>query len=247
MNWRLLLLGLLAFLAALLVVLPARWVGGLLPPGVQCAQWGGTLWRGSCAQLAVAVPGHPPVRIESTSWKLHPLSLLRGRLSADISLEDARGDATGQVQVTRSGQLVLHETSARIQLDPQFSGGLPSGWRGRVEMQQVELDWQANRVKRLGGEFRFSELRDENGRDIGSYQLAFPASSTPPYTGQLSDQGGPLDVQASVGLGEDRSWSLNGTVAMRQGGDASFRRYLEVLGSPDAAGRYPLTASGTFK
>ncbi len=247
MSWRVLLLGLVAFLVALLVVLPARWVGGLLPPGVQCAEWRGTLWRGSCGQLAVAVPGHPPVRIESTSWKLHPLSLLRGRLSADIALTDARGDATGQVEMTRSGQLVLHETAARIQLDPQFSGGLPAGWRGRVEMQQVELDWQANQVHRLGGEFRFIDLRDENGREMGSYQLGFPASSTPPFNGQLSDQGGPLDVQASVGLGADRSWSLNGTVAVRQGGDTSFRRYLEVLGAPDAAGRYPLSASGTFK
>jgi hypothetical protein len=246
-SWRLLLLGLVAFLVALLVVLPARWVGGLLPPGVQCAEWRGTLWHGSCAQLAVAVPGHPPVMIESTSWKLHPLSLLRGRLSADIALVDARGDATGQVQMTRSGELVLRETSARIQLDPQFSGGLPSGWSGRVEMQQVELDWQANRVKRLGGDFRFSDLKDQNARAVGSYQLVFPLSSTPPFTGQLNDLGGPLAVQASVGLGEDRSWSLNGTVAVRQGGDTSFRRYLEILGAPDAAGRYPLTASGTFK
>jgi hypothetical protein len=243
----LLLLGLAAFLLALLVVLPARWVGGMLPPAVQCAEWGGTLWRGSCAKLAVAVPGHPPVRIEATSWKLHPVSLLRGRLAAEVALTDARGDAAGQVEMTRSGQLVLHGATARIQLDPQFSGGLPSGWRGRVEMQQVELDWRANQVHRLGGEFRFNDLRDENGREMGNYQLVFPDSSTAPFSGQLHDQGGPLQVQAAVGLGADRSWSINGTVAERQGSNAGFRRYLEVLGSPDAAGRYPLSATGTFK
>lgn len=247
MSWRVLLLGLLAFLLALLVVLPARWVGGMLPRDVQCTQWRGTLWRGSCDHLAVGVPGHPPVTIESTSWKLHPLPLLRGRLAADIALADARGDATGQVQMTRSGQLVLHGASARILLDPQFSGGLPAGWRGRVEMQQVELDWQANQVHMLGGEFRFLDLRDQNGREMGNYQLLFPLSSTAPFNGQLSDQGGPLDVKAAVGLGADRSWSINGTVAVRDGGDAGFRRYLEVLGAADASGRYPLTATGTFR
>jgi hypothetical protein len=114
-------------------------------------------------------------------------------------------------------------------------------------MQQVELDWQANQVHRLGGEFRFNDLRDENGREMGNYQLVFPDSSTAPFSGQLRDQGGPLEVQATVGLGADRSWSLNGTVAERQGSNAGFRRYLEVLGSPDAAGRYPLSATGTFK
>lgn len=247
MSWRVLLLGLAAFLVALVVVLPAGWVGGMLPANVQCANWSGTLWRGQCAQLTVQVPGQAPVVVESTGWRLHALPLLRGRLSAEVTLADARGDASARIQMSRSGLLVLRDVSAQLRLDPQFSGGLPSGWRGGVEMQQVELDWDARRVKHLQGEFRFTDLRDERGRAIGSYLVSFPPSTAPPFTGQLSDQGGPLQVQATLQLAEDRAWSVNGTATPRGDADASFRRYLEVLGAPDAAGRYPLSVSGTFR
>jgi hypothetical protein len=34
---------------------------------------------------------------------------------------------------------------------------------------------------------------------------------------------------------------------VRGGEDGGFRRYLEALGAPDASGRYPLSATGTFK
>ena len=46
-----LLLGLAAFALALIVVLPARWMGGVLPEGVQCDQWSGSVWRGQCSGL----------------------------------------------------------------------------------------------------------------------------------------------------------------------------------------------------
>jgi hypothetical protein len=239
-------LGVAAFLVAMLVVLPARWVGGLLPPAAQCRQWGGTIWRGRCNQLTVQVPGQRPITLESASWRLHPLRLLRGRVAADVVLEDPRGEATGSLELARGG-LLLRGLAARAQLDPQFPGGLPAGWRGRLEMQSVDLDWQANSLQHLQGEFRFFELRDERGRDLGSYQAIFPAATAPPFKGQLTDLGGPLELRAAVELSVERNWSLNGTVMVRGGEDGGFRRYLEALGAPDASGRYPLSATGTFK
>ncbi len=210
------LLGVAAFLVAMLVVLPARWVGGMLPPAAQCMEWRGTIWRGHCARLTIQVPGQQPITLESASWRLHPLRLLRG-------------------------------VAARAQLDPQFPGGLPAGWRGRLEMQALDLDWQRNQLQRLQGELRFFDLRDERGREIGSYQASFPAAAAPPFKGQLTDLGGPLELRATVELSVERNWSLNGTVMTRGGDDGGFRRYLEALGAPDASGRYPLSATGTFK
>lgn len=241
------LLGIVAFLVAMLVVLPARWVGGLLPPAAQCTEWRGTIWRGSCGQLTVQVPGQRPITLESASWKLHPLGLLRGRLAADVVLDDPRGEATGGVEVARSGLLQLRDVVARARLDPQFPGGLPTGWSGRLEMQSLELDWQVDKLQHLQGEFSFYDLRDEQGRDVGSFRASFPATEAPPFTGELMDLGGPLELRAMVELTAERNWSLNGTVMVRGGEDGGFRRYLEALGAPDAAGRYPLSATGTFK
>jgi hypothetical protein len=246
-NRRVLFLGIAAFLLALLVVMPARWVGGLLPSSARCTAWSGTIWRGQCGQLTVAVPGQAPVTLESAGWKLHPLTLLRGRLAADVTIADPRGDASGRMEVGRGELLMLRAVSAHAQLDPQFPGGLPAGWRGRLEMQGLDLDWQANKLQRLAGEFSFLDLRDEQGHDIGSYRASFPAAAAPPFNGQLADLGGPLELHATLALTADRNWSLNGTIAVRGGDTTGFRRYLEALGAPDASGRYPLSATGTFK
>lgn len=240
-------LGIAAFLVAMLVVLPARWVGGLLPPAARCVEWSGSIWRGSCGQLTVQVPGQRPITLQSASWTLHPLRLLRGRLAADVVVEDPRGAATGSLEVARNGLLVLRGVEAQARLDPQFPGGLPAGWSGRLEMQALDLDWEVDELRRLQGEFRFLNLRDERGREVGSYQASFPATNGPPFKGQLTDLGGPLELRAAVELSVERNWSLNGTVMMRGAEDGGFRRYLEALGAPDASGRYPLSATGTFK
>jgi hypothetical protein len=241
------LLGIAAFLVAMLVVLPARWVGGLVPPIAQCMPWSGTIWRGRCSQLTVRVPGQQPITLAAARWELHPLRLLRARLAADVVLEDPRLEGTGSLEVARNGLLQLRGVAARAQLDPQFPGGLPAGWRGRVEIEALDLDWQVDQLRRLQGELRFLDLKDEQGRDVGSFQASFPAASGPPFTGQLTDLGGPLEVRATVALTVERNWSLNGTVKVRDGQDSGLRRYLEALGAPDAAGRYPLSATGTFK
>jgi hypothetical protein len=246
-NWRVLLLGLVAFAVVLVVVLPARWVGRLAPSAVQCAQWSGTLWRGSCRQLTVKVPGKPAVTIENAGWRLHPLPLLRGRVATEVTITDTRGDAAGHVEFARGGQLVLRGVSARVQFDPRLPIAMPEGWRGRAEIRQLELDLQRDQLRHLQGEFAFFDLRDENGRELGNYRVSFPPSTAPPFKGQIADAGGPLELQGTLELTGDRQWALDGKVAARTGSGRGIAGSLEILGAPDAAGRYPLSATGTFR
>ena len=248
MSWRVIVLvGLLAFSGALLAVWPARWATGLLPSIVRCQDWRGTVWRGQCRQLTVAMPGEPPLTIETAGWTLHPAPLLHGRLAADVALTDMRGDATGHVELARGGLLVLRGVSARMLLDPRMPSALPAGWRGRAEMQQLELDWQSSQLRHLQGQLQLSDLRDEQGHDLGNYRLDFPPATAPPFRGAITDQGGPLQLRGTLELTADRRWSLAGTVAARAGADPAITQYLDALGAADAAGRYPLSAAGTFR
>jgi hypothetical protein len=243
---RALLLGLLAFVLALLTVLPARWVGGSLPSSVRCEQWRGTVWRGRCRQLAVAVPGQPALKIESAAWTLHPLPLLHARLAAEVVLTDARGDAAGHVEFSRDGRLVLQDLSARVLFDPQLPSAMPQGWRGRVEIQHLDLDWRPNELRRLQGQFHFLDLRDDQERELGDYRLDFPPATAPPFTGQLADEGGPLELRGTLQLTADQTWTLDGTVAARASADPGIQSMLQVLGPADGSGRYPLSATGHF-
>jgi Type II secretion system (T2SS), protein N len=245
-SWRTLLLGLLAFVLALLTVLPARWAGAMLPSSMGCAQWGGTLWRGRCRQLTVTAPGQGSITVETASWTLHPLPLLHGRIVAELALTDARGDVSGHMELARGGLLTLRGVSARVLFDPKLPSVMPDGWRGRIEINQLELDWQVDRLRHLQGDFRFFDLRDAQGRELGDYRLSFPPSTSPPYTGQLNDEGGPLQLRGTLQLTADRKWSLDGTVALRGSADPAIQRTLEALGPADASGRYPLSATGSF-
>lgn len=232
MKLRVLLLGLLAFALALLVVLPARWVGSLMPAAVQCAQWRGTLWNGRCQQLQVIVPGAPPIAIESAGWKLHPAALLRLAFSADVALTDSRGDATGSIELTRNGQLSLRGASARALLSKQLFPVLPTGWNGRLEVQDLDFDWFDRMPRKVEGELRVFDLRDGNGRELGNYHITFPPMEGPPFRGKLVDNGGPYEVDGELQLTAERRWVLEGRIKPRNGSAVAVES-LSVSGSLD--------------
>ncbi|HWL61505.1 MAG TPA: type II secretion system protein N [Steroidobacteraceae bacterium] len=247
MNFRkALLLGLVAFALALLVVLPARWMNGVLPAGVQCGQWSGSIWRGQCVGLTMSDAGKVVMKLGALRWKLRPMALLGLKVSADFQSSWANGQATGRVAVSPGGTIQLRDMVASTLLDPTALGALPAGWSGRAELARGEFDWEGGTLGRLGGVLEVSGLTDRRGTDLGSYRLELPAGSTPPFTGQLVDTGGPVQVEAQFQLAADRMWSLEGRMRQRNPADIRLGRQLDMLGIADAAGWRRLSAAGDF-
>ena len=242
-----LVLGLAAFLLALLIVLPASWVGAALPEGIQCGQWGGSIWRGQCRDLTLSNGEKIVMKLASLSWKLHPGALLRLSLGADFHSQWPQGEAQGNVRVQSGGQLVVRGMAGRSQLDRSFFGALPQGWEGHIDIREFELDWGRDHIGHLGGELVVSNLVDRRGVPLGGYRVVFPASSTSPYTGELRDTGGPVEVKAQVQFTSDQSWSLEGQMRARDPRDARLAQGLDMLSSPDASGWRRLSAAGQFR
>lgn len=240
------LLGLAAFLLALVLVLPASWMGRALPEGVTCARWAGSIWRGQCGELTVRDSGTGVMRIDSLRWKLKPLALLRLNLSADFEGSWRSGQAQGRIAVKPGGAIRLRELDGASLLDKTVVRSLPSGWSGRVELRDVEFDWNAGTLGRLGGELLVHNLADGRGNALGSYQLQLPPGDTSPFTGQLRDTGGPLEVDAQLQLAADRSWSLEGRMRARNAADQALGRKLDMFAAADATGWRRLSAAGDF-
>lgn len=240
------LLGLAAFLLALVLVLPASWVGRALPEGVTCARWAGSIWRGQCGELTVRDSGTGVMRIDSLRWKLKPLALLRLNLSADFEGSWPSGKANGRIAVAPGGALRLRELDGASLLDRTVVRSLPSGWSGRVELRDVEFDWNGGTLGRLGGELLVQDLVDGRGNSLGSYQLQLAPGDTPPFTGQLRDTGGPIEVDAQLQLAADRSWSLEGRMRARNAADQALGRKLDMFAAADATGWRRLSAAGDF-
>ncbi len=81
--WRAVAVGAAAYLAFLLVNIPAAWVIDRLAgraPQVQLSGVGGTLWSGRASQLRVDA-----VTLGDVRWRWHPFALLAGRLEYGLS------------------------------------------------------------------------------------------------------------------------------------------------------------------
>src|SRR5262245_60791839 len=117
MKLRVVWAALAAFLLALVILLPVRWVTGLLPPQLQCATWSGSVWQGQCAGLTFKLAGQQPLQADLLLWKLLPASLLRRSLQADIDIRTSLGSASGEIELGRDERMTFRNVSARVQFD----------------------------------------------------------------------------------------------------------------------------------
>jgi hypothetical protein len=231
-----LLLGLLAFIAALVVVFPASWIKGALPPQVTCAALSGSLWRGQCAGLAFAPTAGQHLRVDALDWKLHPLPLLQGRLQADINMTSPDLSARGEVQLGARGQIGVTGLSGRILLDHSRLAALPAGWSAQAEAREFSIGIENGRLTKLGGVLLARQLRDARGTGFGDFRLEFPLQDKAPFRGALGDEGGPMQLQSQLELNADQSWQLRGTIRLRPGSPPGLASALDQLAPADING-----------
>lgn len=238
------LLGVVAFAITLLVLCPARWAATFLPAGTSCSSWSGSIWSGRCDGLRVNAAGAAPLA-DTLSWKLHPLALLRARVSADIELEQAAVQAQGRLTAGRGGSLQVESLNASGLLDKRLLAALPTGWSARFEVRDASVDYSGAMLRQLGGTFTARDLRDQRGTVLGDYQIQFTPQPAAPFTGQLRDLAGPLQLNATVRVEANRSWQLDGTAVLRPGSPPSLARALDQLGTADLNGQRKISIAGT--
>ncbi len=209
---RALLLGLIAFLAVLLVRLPAKWLLPLLPPTVQCKVASGTVWHGSCEDLSLSDGKSAPFVLQQARWTLHPLALLRARISADVAVQGEWGQASAQVVSGTGSHLMISALAATGTIDRRLLPVLPAGWRGSFEARDVAFELRAQRLLLLRGTATVHGLQDGQGKQYGDYQLQLAPEDGAAGVGDLRSLGGPVTVAAKVRVAQDLNWTVDGTV-----------------------------------
>ena len=240
------LLGLAAFLVVLLVRLPARWFTPLLPPSAQCHAASGTVWRGNCEGLSLSDGKSRPLVLQQLQWNVHPSSLFRGRLSADVATQSDWGQARAALSLGFGSHLVISALSVDGTLDRRLLAVLPDGWTGRFQAHDVSMEMQQRRLLMLKGTASVQGLQDGKGEQYGDFQLQMAPEGQTPGAGELRDTGGPIQLTARVLINTDLTWTLDGLVGTRAGQLPQLQKQMEMLGAPDAAGRRPLSVSGYF-
>lgn len=243
-----------AALTVAIVALPASFLGRFLPPGAQIEDFSGTVWHGSAGSITLA--GHPAGGLE---WRLHPLALLRMHIDADVRWVRRSVVLEGRVSASR-GALTLSDAAGGGPLEDLSDLGLPLGWRGLigVHLREAGVQWSNSnlQLRSAVGELSLkgaSAAQFADGADLGDYTLRFanPAlAAGAEAVGVLKDEGGPLDLQATiqVALAERRA-TLSGTVRARPGAPPALQHLIDDLGvlhARDAQGRLPLDAEFTL-
>ena len=245
--WHFLLLGIVALLLFMVARFPAGVAYGLAAQSlpVKFAGLHDTVWDGGAQQLQ-----YRDKVIASTFWQLSPWSLLVGNLDADIQLLNTGADLEARVVVPLGGgEVALSEIKGRLPL-PLLQLHLtmiPVPLKGNLSLKLDELLINAEgRPSRAEGRvvWHGAGVQMNEVIPLGDLQVALSSSEEGGITGTLSDSGGPLQLQATLNLKADGSYSLQGTATPNDATPESLRGMLPMLGQPDSQGAYPLKFNG---
>jgi len=247
-TWPLIALGIGAFLLLALITLPASAVLSYLSPaGLTLGGVSGSIWNGR-AQAVRAGNLH----LGSVEWDLDLLTLLTGRLGADVKVARTDGFIQSTVTAAPSGALTFRNLNASLPLGTLPANVAPGGWTGTLNLKLPQLSLENGWPVAATGAVELTDLLGPARRPValGSYKITFPAEGAAAagdsLTGALSDLGGPFAVNGTVQLKKERSYLVQGMIATRPGAPHDMSRSLEILGPADAQGRRPFTFEGTM-
>jgi len=226
--------GVLIYLVALVVLVPAGWLWHQasayieLPPEIQVSQVSGKAWSGAAG---IVVAGYP-VRLE---WQLGMPSLSGMSLPVGFSVSSSQSSVDGSVSLGWQGEGTLNARGrlavAEFEDIIRRSGGAVI--EGDVTIDRLVLSWQDNRVTRADGIGRWA------GGDViwpmgsGTAQAEFPPMQA---TMDSTEEGVALVVseQGGEGPAADAEIRWNGMMELRV-----YKRMVDLAGQPWPASASP--------
>jgi hypothetical protein len=249
-RWPLALIGLLVLLAAAVYALPASLMAHFLPPQVRAEDFSGSLMHGAAGKINVNARDAGAIE-----WRLHPLSLLRAAVVADIHWVKISALVDGTAEISGRG-LAARDIEGSGPIDNLRDLGLSAGWRGMASLKFSEIKSDFNRLLSAVGTIQVANLSSAaiaGGADLGSYALQLDAGAVAAdgtITANLNDTGGPLEVKAQIRYSPAaRTGVLTGTIRERPEAAAELRNQLASLAQVrprDAQGRFPVDLEFTL-
>jgi hypothetical protein len=244
----------LAVLSVAVIAVPASLLTRFLPPFISAGDFSGSLWHGSAGRIAVN--GRDAGAVE---WRLHPWSLMRLTVSADLHWVKVGFVADGSADVNREG-FALHDVEGDGPVEDLADMGVAAGWRGMASFKFTQVNGVfAGGVAILAsavGDVSVSKLaypQIADGVDLGGYVLHMANGAITPdadATAELTDTGGPLEVHATIHFtAKDHTGTLSGTVKERAGAPPALLAQVDnltLLHPRDGQGRVPVELEFTL-
>ncbi len=248
--WPLVLIGAAAVLAVVIAVLPASMLTRFLPPSIHAEDFSGNLWHGSAGKISV--DAHDAGALE---WRLHPLALLGLGISADLHWVRGSFVVDAAVDVSRHG-FIAHAVKGGGSVEELRELGVAPGWRGSANIDFSELSFDSDKPLAAVGELQVSNLSSAGiagGVDLGGYALKLlqgAVGADGNVAAQLTDTGGPLELQALIHFAvKEHTGLLSGALRERAEAPAALVSELQSIAQVrgrDPQGRIPLDLEFSF-
>jgi hypothetical protein len=237
-----LILAAIIFVVTVLVRLPAGVLLSHLPPDISCDEPQGTVWHGSCDQVR-----SDGISIAGVSWTLHPLSLLKLTVNADLSSIDPNAGGSASIELHRNGDAIVKALRASLPLSAS-SNLLPAGSSATVVLTLPYARIHAEHLVAVEGTIDLNQLHVANPpSDLGSFEAQFaPPDPSGAIIGQLHDLDGPLAVNGLLKLQPTGDYEINGSVAARSNASNDLKQALQMLGPADPQGQRTFSLAGTL-
>lgn len=242
--WAIGLISLASMLAVVIATLPAAVITRFLPSVVQAEDFSGSIWHGSAGKISVEA--RPAGALE---WRLHPAALLGLAVAADLHWVKVGFVIDAAVQVDRHG-FTARDIKGGGRIEDLHDLGIAPGWQGSAAINVRALQGDLAQAVVVVGDIQVSNLTSSQfaeGADLGGYVLRLPQDSVGAdgkVNAQLSDTGGPLELQAVVHYGAaERTATLSGALRERPDAPAALRRQIDNLTQlhpRDSQGRVPV-------
>ena len=242
--WAVVLIGLAAVLAVVIGALPAAMIAHFLPASVQADDFSGSIWHGSVGRISVNARD-----AGALEWQLHPASLIRMSVAADLHWVKVGFVLDAAVKIDRQG-FTAQAVKGGGPIEDLLDLGVAAGWRGTAEVNFSELKGDFTKPLAAVGDIRVSHVTAEQiapGADLGSYDLALPEGAIGAdgnVSARITDTGGPLELQALIRYSaNEHLGTLSGTLKERPGAPPALLSQLEnlvQLRGRDPQGRIPV-------
>ena len=242
-------LGVVGYLAFLLISLPAQQVVGWIAdsgaaPGLRLEGPSGTAWEGKARNL---IYRNRP--LGELAWNFRPGYLLLGKLAYAFELKDSGQQASGTLLAGVGGDYRLEELDALLLASrlPELLQQNQVRVGGKVSAKQLALSFEENQVTAAEGtvEWLDGSLQSPLNLSIGDLRAELTTDpDSGDITGQVRDIKGAIGVQAEVRLKADGNFQLDGKLKPGDDADPGLTGALQAVGRQQSDGTILVKYSG---
>lgn len=238
---RLLTIGLITFVAGMIIFFPARvayrWFA---PATIALAGINGSIWNGTAREAQAN-----GFYLQDLNWRIRPLTLLTGKLGYAISASPTSGFVDANVSLGITGAVTLTDVTASLSLQSMRQAtGIP-GLSGKLSGQFERIVLDDGIPVSADGVIEIAELIAPPiyRASIGGYRAEFFTQESG-VMASVEDTDGVVDVAGSLQISSDRNYQFIAQLAPKNNTPAGVLQQMKFLGSANERGQHELRLEG---